>query len=271
MTGDELVVLGARGSATVAGRQFRRYGGSTTCFATPAGPGHFLVVDCGAGLRSLVPLLPQGEPVEFTLLLSHYHWDHIEGLPTFDPLEDRRNRFTIYGPGWEDAGVGELLDRVVRPPWFPVRLRDRAAGVVFRELASPVRVGRVTVRAVPLRHPQGATGYRLDAEERSVVIATDHEAGDDEVDRRLYEVAEGADVLVHDAQHTPDEYVERHGWGHSTWEAAVDAARACNAGRLVLTSHDPGRTDDQIDDMVRLARAQFPLTAAAYPGMAIPL
>lgn len=272
MIGDDLVVLGARGAATISGQQFRRYGGNTTCYATRAGPGHYLVVDCGSGLRSMGPLLSEAEPLEFTVLLTHYHWDHIEGLPTCALLDERRNRFTLYGPTWEGTEVGEILGGAIRPPWFSVTLKDRPASVVYRTLTSPIRVGRLTVHAVPLHHPQGAVGYRLDAADRSVVIATDHEAGDAEVDERLVEVAEGTDVLVHDAQYTTEEYeTVRHGWGHSTWEAAVGAARACGAGRLVLTSHDPQRADDRVDDLVRLARTRFPLTAAAYPGMAIPL
>lgn len=267
----DLVVLGARGSTTVAGQQYRRYGGGTTCFATRAGPDHYLVVDCGAGLRSLGRLVPQGRPLEFTVLLTHYHWDHIEGLPTFPALNEPRNRFTFYGQKWEDADVGDVLDRVIRPPVFPVTVRERPAGMMFRDVVSPIRVGRLSVRAVPLRHPQGSTGYRLDTGDRSVMIATDHEAGDPEVDGRLSEVAAGVDVLVHDAQYAPEECEARRGWGHSTWEKAVAAARSSGAGRLVLTSHDPDRTDDQVDDLVRMARTRFPLTAGAYPGMAIPL
>ena len=272
MSDRDLVVLGARGSATVSGAQYRRYGGSTTCLVTEAGPGHYLVVDCGAGVRALGDRLPQDSALEFTVFFTHYHWDHIEGLPTLEALNDARHRFTFYGPKWDGADVGEILDRVVRPPWFPVTMRERPAGVMYRELVSPMRVGRLTVLAVPLNHPQGSTGYRLEAGGRSVVIATDHEAGDPEVDARLAEVAEGVDVLIHDGQYTAEEYQgPRKGWGHSTWEGAVAAAEACGAGRLVLTSHDPSRTDDQVDDIVRLARARFPLTAAAYPGMTIPL
>jgi phosphoribosyl 1,2-cyclic phosphodiesterase len=272
MIDSDLVVLGARGSATVGGRQFQRYGGSTTCLATEAAPGHYLVVDCGAGLRSLGPLLPRDEALEFTVLLTHYHWDHIEGLPTLAALEDRRNRFTFYGPRWQDSGVGEILEGVIRPPWFPTTMRERPAGVAYRDPVAPIRVGRLTVHTAPLRHPQGSIAYRLEAGDRSVVVATDHEAGDPQIDAGLAAMAAGTDVLIHDAQYTPEEYeARRRGWGHSTWHAAVEAARACGAGRLVLTSHDPGRTDDQVDDLVRLARAGFPLTAAAFPGMAVPL
>jgi ribonuclease BN (tRNA processing enzyme) len=144
--------------------------------------------------------------------------------------------------------------------------------VVYRDVVSSIDVGRLSVQAVSLSHPQGSTGYRLDAEGRSVMIATDHEAGDPEVDARLADVARGVDVLIHDGQYTAEEYAaDRMGWGHSTWEGAVAAARACGADRLVLTSHDPSRSDDGVDDIVRLARARFPLTAGAYPGMAIPL
>jgi ribonuclease BN (tRNA processing enzyme) len=127
------------------------------------------------------------------------------------------------------------------------------------------------ITPVEARHPQGCRGYRLDGQ-KSVMIATDHEAGDDDVDARIAEAGRDADVLIHDGQYTTEEYRrDRRGWGHSTWATAVDAARNAGAARLVLTSHDPTRTDDQVDEIVKQARGVFPLTSGAHEGMTIPL
>jgi phosphoribosyl 1,2-cyclic phosphodiesterase len=266
-----LVVEGARGSMSVAGPDFRRYGGHTTCFSVEVSPGHHLVFDCGTGLQNLQKRLPPGEPREFTVFLTHYHWDHIQGLPMFSALNDPRNRFTFHGPGHEKRPVQDLLGGVLRPPWFPVTLDERPAGIVYRDLEGPIEVGGLLITPIPLRHPQGCVGYRVDGE-RSVMIATDHEAGDAGVDEHLAGVAGGVDVVLHDGQYTEEEYrIGRQGWGHSTWVGAVDAAVAAGAGRLVVTSHDPTRSDDEVDEIVKQARGRFPLTSAAHPGMRIPL
>ena len=231
-----------------------------------------IIIDAGTGLRSLEQELDLSIPHEFTLLLTHYHWDHIQGLPLFGPLHDRRHRFTIYGVPREDMGVGEILGGVMRPPWFPVSLGEAAAGVVFKELSGPITVGPVTISHTRLRHPQGVVGYRLDAGDRSVMIATDHEAGESSADRRLAELAQGANVLIHDGQYTEQEQQgERAGWGHSSWDQAVRAAERAGAQRLVLTGHDPNRSDDPIDELVRAARRRFPFVNGAHEGMKIRL
>jgi phosphoribosyl 1,2-cyclic phosphodiesterase len=263
----DLIVHGARGSMPVSGTGFGRYGGHTTCLAAEVAPGRYLVVDAGTGLRNLEAALPAGGGLEFTVLLTHYHWDHIEGLVGFGPLDDRHNRFTFYGRRRGDRDVGEVLGAALRPPFHASRLREKHAGTMFVDLDGPVNVGGVRVRPIDLRHPDGVVGLRIDGPQRSVVIATDHQAGDDEADRALAELAHRADVLIHDAQRLEDE----DGDGHSSWAQAAEMANRCGAGRLVLTSHDPSRTDDHVDDLVRLARARFPLATGAFEGLRLPL
>jgi len=256
----------------VSGPEYGRYGGNTTCFAAEVAPGHYLVIDAGTGLRGLEATLPAGGDLEFTIILTHYHWDHIQGLPMFGPFNDRHNRFSFHGRPYGDRDIGDILDGAIRPPWFPVRLRERVAGTVFTGLDQSLEVGGIRVTPVGLRHPQGSTGLRLDGPDRSIMIATDHEAGEPGIDTALTDLATGVDVLIHDAQYTEEEVEgDRRGWGHSSWAQAAEAANACGAGRLVLTSHDPGRSDDRVEDLVRLARARFPLTTGAYEGLRLPL
>ena len=268
----DLIVYGARGSTPVSGSAYDRYGGNTTCFAAEVASGHYLVIDAGTGLRGFEKSLPTDGGLEFTFILTHYHWDHIQGLPMFGPLADGRNRFTFYGRRLGDRDVGEILDGAIRPPWFPIRLREQAAGAVFADLDKPLEVAGVRVTPVDLYHPQGVAGLRLDGPGRSIMIATDHEVGDPETDAALAGLASGVDVLIHDAQYTEDEVAgDRRGWGHSSWAQATAVANSCGAGRLVLTSHDPGRADDRVEDLVRLARTRFPLTTGAYEGLRLPL
>ena len=270
--GPRLVIHGARGTTPVCGPGFSRYGGHTTCLAAEVAPRHYLVVDAGTGLNRLEGELPGGGGLEFTVILTHYHWDHILGLAGFGPLLDRSNRFTFLGRRFEDRDPGELLEAVLRPPWHPVGLRRMEAGAVFTELTGSRQVGGVRVTPIDLRHPQGVSGLRLDGPGRSVMLATDHEAGDPDTDAALALLADRVDVLVHDAQRTDAEVASPGGGrGHSSWAQAAAMAVRCGAGRLVLTSHDPARTDDRIDDLVRLARGRFTLTTGAFEGLRLPL
>lgn len=266
-----LLVRGCRGSMAVSGERYRRYGGNTTCFEVEVEPRHHLVIDCGTGLRGLQRTVDADPARKYSIFLTHYHWDHIQGLPVFRPLFESDAEIHFHGPRSDGRGVREVLGEVFRPPWWPVSLTDVAARVRYHDLGDPVTVGPVTVRHEMLNHPQGVAAYRIDGPSRSVVIATDHEAGDPAVDARLSGLAERADVLVHDAQYTPREHgTVRKGWGHSTWRTAVQAARDARVKHLVLTSHDPDRSDEAIDSIRGEARALFPLADAAYEGMKIP-
>ena len=234
-------------------------------------PDHHLVVDGGSGLRNLRARLGSG-PQRFTFVLTHYHWDHLQGLPMFPPLYDESSVVTFVGRGADADAVAGYLRGVLQPPWFPVAIDDSPADVRYRALDGDLEVGPVRVRHTPLQHPQSSTAYRLDGVASSIVVATDHEAGDGAVDAALIELASGADVLMHDGQYTPEEQATvRRGWGHSTWEQAAAAANASGVGRLVLTSHDPDRADDEIDDLVAAAAELFPATEAAFEGLTLPL
>ena len=212
--------------------------------------------------------------MDIDVFLTHYHFDHLQGLPFFRPLYDARNRFTFHGYAWEDQSVHDLLRQSFQPPWFPISIDDTPASKTYVNLDESMRidVDDLTVSTARLNHPQGVTAYRVDHGAHALVIATDVERGDAGADGRLDDLANGVDVLIHDAQYRPAEYEsDFRGWGHSTWRHAVEAARSAGVKRLVLVSHDPDRSDDELDDVTIEASAEFAAIEAAYEGLTIEL
>ncbi len=269
-----LTIHGARGSAAVSGPEFAKYGGSTTCFSIRLPDGHRVLFDCGSGLAHLAAeVAASGAPIEATVFLTHFHWDHLQGLPTFAPLYETTTRIHFVAVPPDGMTIAEALDGVIRPPWFPARFSAAPASMTFQPLGEQaVRFGGLEVIGARMAHPGGVTGYRVEASGRSLVIATDVEVGAEGHEASFRSLADGADVLIHDAQYTPAEYrAAKQGWGHSTWEDAARAAADCGAGRLLLTSHDTTRTDDQVDEIVAAARGIHPATEGAFEGQVVRL
>ena len=254
----------------VSGEEYHRYGGNTSCFQVTVGD-HQVIFDCGTGLRSVQhDLGPENN--HFVVFLTHYHWDHLQGIPVFAPLYLPTNAFTFYGPEHDERSVRDLIGAVIRPPWFPAAFDESPADIECRPVPNEIDIGPLRIRSIRLTHPDPVVGYRIDGPTQSVVLATDHESGVHDVDAALVELADGADVLIHDGQYTPRDYIDnRIGWGHSTWEHATKAALAAGVGRLYITSHDPDHTDDDVEAIERDARAVFPEARAIREGMRIAL
>ncbi|MBX3198224.1 MAG: MBL fold metallo-hydrolase [Labilithrix sp.] len=266
---------GVRGSIASPGHDTAAVGGNTSCVELACGETR-IVLDAGTGLRALGNhLVASGatrEPLALTLLLSHYHWDHIQGLPFFVPVYMKDTSLTIVGGQNGVTSVRETLERQMCAPVFPVRLDEVGARITTREvrLGEVFDVGAATVRVARGNHPGGVVAYRVEHEGRSVVYATDteHYAC---VDPALRALAEGADVLVYDAQYTPGEYKGKVGWGHSTFVAGAELARAAGVGTFVLFHHDPVRSDAGVADIEAQARALFPSSVAAREGLELDL
>ncbi|HET7405804.1 MAG TPA: MBL fold metallo-hydrolase [Mycobacteriales bacterium] len=252
-------LCGVRGSTPAPGPAYDRYGGHTSCVAVAAdGAAPTLLLDAGTGLRE-VPALLGGQPFAGTILLTHLHWDHWQGLPFFGAGFLPGARVDVRGPAQPGDPV-EVLSGIMRPPYFPITPEQLGDGWTF-DWIEPGRLCvegfDVLVREIP--HKGGRTiGYRITDGRSTLAYVTDHgpsawspgEQGDGVLHDAALELADGADVLVHDAQHVAAEFPRLAFLGHSTVEYAVRLAESAGVGRLVLFHHDPTRTDDQIDDIV---------------------
>jgi len=258
--------LGVRGSIATPGMAA---GGNTACVEVVAGDTR-IILDAGTGLRTLGNERMAAGLRHSTILLSHLHWDHVAGLQFFTP---------VYVPGYRveiasgPNGVmphDDAIRSLFRAPFFPVDFDDLGGIVTTRELRANDRfqIGDITITMAKLNHPDPVYGFRLEHGGQSIVYATDTEHFAC-VDPTLKKLAAGADILIYDSQYTPEEYPSKVGWGHSTWQAGADLARAAGVPQLVLFHHDPSRTDEQLAALEAAAAAALPGTVAAREGMVL--
>jgi phosphoribosyl 1,2-cyclic phosphodiesterase len=268
---------GVRGSVPTACPGQLEIGGNTACMQIiPRGQGgessdELLIFDAGTGIRALgKQIMARAQPPKaIHIFFTHFHWDHVQGLPFFLPLYSAKSQIVFHSVHPPEQLRG-ILAAQMQAPYFPVFFQEVPAQVEFRQgPVAPVRFGELVIDAFPLCHPQGSVGYRIVHPEKTVIYATDHEHGDEERDRGLIEAASGADVLVYDAQYTPAEYESRHGWGHSTWLDAIRMARHAGVKHLVLFHHDPDRDDAAVRGIEADARQEFAATHAAFEGMTL--
>jgi phosphoribosyl 1,2-cyclic phosphodiesterase len=265
---------GTRGSIAAPGPSTTHFGGNTSCVELSTPSGSVLVLDCGTGARLLGNrlLACRSGPVSATILLTHTHWDHIQGFPFFAPLFQPDNHFKVYGPEGAHLSLRDVLAGQMEHHYFPVELDQLAARMSYQDLSEgDLEIDGVTVRAQQMNHPSPTLGYRIEAAGRSLCYLCDHEPYFEEVwregaqagrmesileegDRRHAEYMRGADVVIHEAQYTPDEYPAKRHWGHSTYKYVVELAVVAGVRRLFLTHHDPSHDDAFIADLERKAQ-----------------
>jgi len=271
---------GVRGSTPTVDPATWRYGGNTPCLELEAPDGTQFILDCGTGLRMLGNrwTAPNGGKSQGThILITHYHWDHIQGVPFFAPLYVPNNEFQFYSFRSKFLGRGSLkqvFEAQMAVPYFPVDMSVMSAKRKFQEVdgGESFTIGENKITTRWLNHPQGCLGFRIETPAGIVAYATDNEPGNDKLDESLQELVAGADIFVNDAQFTPEQLgATRKGWGHSSWLEGVKTARQAGAKTLVLFHHDPDSTDRMVDSILRKARDEFDSVFAASEGMVITL
>jgi len=260
---------GARGSTPVSGRQYLKYGGDTACVEVRTPGGEVIVVDAGTGIRRLGKLLASEKVSSCSMLFTHSHWDHIMGFPFFQPIYRKDFKLRIIGCPLSRTSVREMVAKIMEPPNFPVKFEAVSASISFNPFCeNNLEIDGVTITPVFLNHPNGGTGFKFTEKGRSFVFLTDNELDFHHPDGLGFEqyanFCRGADILVHDAEFTAEEYASRISWGHSTFDRAFDLARAAEVKCLGLYHHNQDRSDDELDRRVEELNAR-----AAREGLAL--
>jgi len=247
---------GVRGSVSAPGPQTIRYGGNTPCVEVEGEGGETFVIDAGYGVVGLGQrLMEQGNGTTVHLLLTHLHWDHIQGLPFFAPIYVPGSQVIIYSVSVKTAQAA--MDRLFTSVYSPIMgVENLGATVAYEEVTGVFRLGGVTIEPVILDHGVPTFGFGIQDGSKMVFHATDHEGGDRHCDSRLVAAARGADLLIHDAQFTREEYRRYRGWGHSHTDAALQNALDAGSRRLALFHYDPTHTDADVDGQLEMAREQ---------------
>ncbi len=264
---------GVRGSIPVPGIDTLRYGGNTTCVEFLIG-GRRLIVDCGSGARNLGRRMQAEASRSADLFFTHTHFDHICGVPFFEPAFDPEWTITCHaGHLQPPESLPDALGLLMATPLFPVPCSS-LKGFHYTTFTpgSVLDIGNgIQVATTPLNHPGGAVGYRFTHRGRSAVVITDHEHGDAAIDASLVRFAEAADIMIYDTMFTAEEYERHVGWGHSTWQSCLDLAAAAKVGRPVFFHHAPARSDAELDRIAETARAIAPQTVIAAEGLELRL
>lgn len=262
---------GVRGSIPAPGPTTARYGGNTSCIEIRCGD-ELLIIDGGSGLRDLGREVVKEGRDRIDVLFTHTHWDHICGVPFFQPAYIPSIAVNFWaGHLSPERQLGEVLCEQMIVPFFPVPI-DIFQNCEYHDypVGAPVPIGKkAKITTCPLNHPNRACGYRIDFDGRSVCVITDTEHSPDAPDETILRFVNGADIMIYDSMFTDEEFPKFVGWGHSTWQEAIRIAEAAGVGRAVLFHHDPNHNDEMMDKIGAKADAKRPGTLVAQEGQVI--
>jgi phosphoribosyl 1,2-cyclic phosphodiesterase len=266
---------GVRGSIPVCGKEFQRYGGNTTCIRIyREKPNRIVIFDAGTGIRKAgKEIIEQGIHQNILyIIFSHFHWDHIQGFPFFEPGYDKNQRIGMLVMGKERKlkDLKGIFSAQMQREYFPVELNAMGAQFEFLSLGDKETFYGATVTVMPQYHkmPGGSYGFRIEDESGILVVCTDLEHING-IDENIVDLARDADLLIHDGQYTTGEFEKHKDWGHSTWEQAVEVAKRANVKQLVITHHDPDHDDDFLDIQEAECRKAFANSSFAKEGMEV--
>lgn len=267
---------GTRGSTPVCDPKFQEFGGNTTCISIfNSETKRIGILDAGTGIRALGKRIKQNHPDQRDIFITftHFHWDHIQGLPFFEPAYDPDMELHILTLGVKRkfTGLYDIFAAQMQEVYFPVALDNMGCHFNFLEYNDNSAVHQnATIRSIRQNHPGGSYGYKLETGGITIVICTDIEHGD-EINPEIVEFCKGADLLVHDAQFTSEELTRRKGWGHSSYEQAMEVAEKSEVKQLVMTHHDPDHDDEFLKKMEIVCQDRLKNCALAREGMQITL
>ena len=266
---------GVRGSIACPTADHIRYGGNTTCIEMRI-DGRRLIFDAGTGIRDLGQDFVKNGATHIDLMMTHTHWDHINGFPFFAPAYDKKYSINIWAGHLMDAGhsIKEVLSTQMNNPMFPVPLEAMKARLAFNDFSAgeTLDLGEgVKVRTAPLMHPNGATGYRVDWDGKSACLITDTEHTPGKMDQNILGLIEGADLVIYDSTYTEDEFPAKVGWGHSTWEQGMKLCREAGAKKLAIFHHDPDHNDAFMENLEEKAVGAWEGNFVAREGMDVHL
>jgi len=295
----KLKIWGCRGSIPTPGKETVRYGGNTPCIELKLDDNNLIILDSGTGIKNLGNyLIHTGESIRAYIMITHPHWDHIQGFPFFKPLFISGNEFTIVGSGTRTKTLEQIVADQMDRVYFPVRLSELKANIKFLQVGEEeFKIYDATVQTIYVNHPGFTLGYRITFNNKSIVYISDNEPFDREItphlfnwekevierfnnvhgdpNQRIFDFVRGADLLIHDTTYTPEEYIEKIGWGHSNYLFTLRVAHEGQVKRLLLFHHDHMHTDDMIDEIfehckneVKKRKYKFNLLVAAE-GMEI--
>lgn len=267
---------GVRGSVPVCGREFERYGGNTTCIKILREKANRIAIfDAGTGIRKLgKELIEEGIAQNIiNIVFSHFHWDHIQGFPFFAPAYNPKQKIGILAMGRRGQvhDLKGIFSKQMQEEYFPIQMDTMGAKFEFFSYGDKETIYGANVKSIAQYHKYmgGSYGFRLDDEGVSLVVCTDLEHVNG-IDARIVEFAKDADLLIHDGQYTTKEYQGKFkGWGHSTWEQAVEVAIQANVKRLIITHHDPDHNDKFLDDIEKECQEMLPNSLFAKEGMEV--
>lgn len=269
----QITFWGVRGSIACPSPDYIRYGGNTSCVSVQCGNRH-LVFDSGSGIRGYGRWLMSQPEREIKLLLSHTHWDHINGFPFFAPAYDPSFDVEVMAGHLigQNLTIKDVMAGQMSDPTFPVPMDIMSAKLRFSDfpVGNTLDFGAgLKVRTAALQHPNGATGYRVDYEGRSVCYVTDTEHDPAEPNRNILGLIEGADLVIYDSTYTDLEFPAKRGWGHSTWQEGVRLCTSAKVKQLAIFHHDPDHDDAFMDKVAKEAEAMWPGAFVARDGMTI--
>jgi phosphoribosyl 1,2-cyclic phosphodiesterase len=269
-----ITFYGTRGSIPICDPRFHEFGGNTTCIAlTRKSNGRISIFDAGTGIRDCGKYINQYYPAQNDIFIafSHFHWDHIQGLPFFDPAynPEREINILVVGKDREFTNLQEIFTTQMQEVYFPVALDSMGAKFVF-QLEQNNRYKdddkEVVVYTIKQNHPGGSYGYRMEADGRVIVICTDLEHGKT-VNEDIVDFARDADLLIHEAQYTNEELETHRGWGHSSYDQAIEVAERAGVNRLIMTHHDPDHDDEFLNTIEKKCKDRFKNCELAREGV----